>query len=333
MPARSRGATSESSRRSDDRRCAMSEPACWLRRSLQPGVGRRCGLGCARRPAGQPPAAAGEASDRDSRPAEQQAALAEGQALFRGLCSGCHGGAGRGGKGPDLTDNRWIHGNKDEDIARVIRNGVPKTTMKKLGESLKEEQIAKLIAYIRSLARAPARAPGSPTSRAIPKAGRQALLRREGQGPVRQVPHRRTARAAGSARPWTASPAAARPSTSWSRSCSPPRTSIPSTRPSQVVTKEGTRDHRPARQRDQLQHPAPRGERPLPLVPQERPGRGRRAEEIAHARQRRRAADRQGAARPVRVPDDAWSRNAPRKEIQPCSGPSPISRRSASAWK
>jgi putative heme-binding domain-containing protein len=81
--------------------------------------------------------------------------LVEGQALFRGLCSGCHGGAGRGGKGPDLTDGRWIHGATDDDISRVIQKGVPRTTMKKLGESLNSDQIRKLIAYIRSLARAP----------------------------------------------------------------------------------------------------------------------------------------------------------------------------------
>jgi len=86
---------------------------------------------------------------------EQQAALAEGQALFRGLCTGCHGGAGRGGKGPDLTRGKFMHGNKDEDIAKVIRDGVPKTTMKKLGDALKEEQIGKLVVFIRSLARAP----------------------------------------------------------------------------------------------------------------------------------------------------------------------------------
>jgi putative heme-binding domain-containing protein len=91
----------------------------------------------------------------DPSAAEKQAALEEGQALYRGLCSGCHGGAGRGGKGPDLTDERWIHGGSDDDIARVIRNGVPKTTMKKLGDSLKEEQIRKLILYVRSLARSP----------------------------------------------------------------------------------------------------------------------------------------------------------------------------------
>ena len=58
--------------------------------------------------------------------AEPGPLLAEGQALFRGLCSGCHGGAGRGGKGPDLTDDRWIHGGTDADIARTIQNGVPK---------------------------------------------------------------------------------------------------------------------------------------------------------------------------------------------------------------
>lgn len=104
---------------------------------------------------------------------EQEAALAEGQAMFRGLCSGCHGGDARGGKGPDLTDKRWLHGDKDEDIARVIREGVPKTTMKKLGESLKEEQIAKIIGYVRSLARAPDDAGWLPYLNGDPQAGRK----------------------------------------------------------------------------------------------------------------------------------------------------------------
>lgn len=103
---------------------------------------------------------------------EQAAALAEGKALFRGLCSGCHGGAGRGGKGPNLTDRRWIHGSTDADIKRVIENGVPRTTMKKLGESLKEEQIAHIIAYIRSLASG-AQSDWQPYITGDPEAGRQ----------------------------------------------------------------------------------------------------------------------------------------------------------------
>ena len=89
------------------------------------------------------------------------------------MCSGCHGGAGRGGKGPDLTDNRWIHGGTDDDIAKVIQNGVPKTTMKKLGDSLKQDQIRKVIAYIRSLARSPGESTWKPYITGDPQAGRK----------------------------------------------------------------------------------------------------------------------------------------------------------------
>ena len=107
--------------------------------------------------------------------------LEEGQALFRGLCSGCHGGTGRGGKGPDLTDDRWIHGSRDDDITAVIRNGVPKTTMKKLGESLKDEQIRTLVVYIRSLARSPGESPWKPYLAGDPKAGRALFFAPQGK--------------------------------------------------------------------------------------------------------------------------------------------------------
>ena len=112
---------------------------------------------------------------------DEKAALAEGQALFRGLCSGCHGGMGRGGKGPDLTDNRWLHGDKDEDIARVIKNGAPGTTMKRLGESLKEQQIALIIGYIRSLARAPGESGWKPYMEGDAKVGEQVFFDEKGK--------------------------------------------------------------------------------------------------------------------------------------------------------
>jgi putative heme-binding domain-containing protein len=108
-------------------------------------------------------------------------AIAEGQAMFRGLCSGCHGGAGRGGKGPDLTDARWIHGGTDADIARVIQNGVPNTTMKKLGDVLKPEQIAKLIAHIRSLARSPSESTWKPYMTGNPQSGRKMFFDPQGK--------------------------------------------------------------------------------------------------------------------------------------------------------
>ncbi len=115
--------------------------------------------------------------------AKDPEALAEGQALFRGLCSGCHGGTARGGKGPDLTDDRWIHGPTDDDIARVIRGGVPKTTMKALGESLKPEQVRKVIAYVRSLARSPGETPWKPYIAGDPQAGRTLFFDLQGKAP------------------------------------------------------------------------------------------------------------------------------------------------------
>ena len=113
--------------------------------------------------------------------APDPAVLAEGQAMFRGLCSGCHGGAGRGGKGPDLTDARWIHGGTDDDIARVIQNGVPKTTMKKLGDALKPDQVRKLITYIRSLARSPSETTWKPYVAGDPRAGRRLFFDLKGK--------------------------------------------------------------------------------------------------------------------------------------------------------
>ena len=113
--------------------------------------------------------------------APDPAAMAEGQALFRGLCSGCHGGAGRGGKGPDLTDNKWLHGGTDADIARTIHNGVPGTTMKKLGDALKPAQIHHVIAYIRSLARSPSESTWKPYISGDSKAGRKLFFDLQGK--------------------------------------------------------------------------------------------------------------------------------------------------------
>jgi putative heme-binding domain-containing protein len=118
---------------------------------------------------------------KKERTPEELAALAEGQALFRGLCTGCHGGAGRGGKGPDLTRGKFMHGNRDEDIAKVIRDGVAKTTMKKLGDSLKEEQIAKLVVFIRSLARAPGESTWQPYMKGDSVAGRKLFFDEKGK--------------------------------------------------------------------------------------------------------------------------------------------------------
>ncbi len=145
---------------------ALLRNDCWFQAAVLVLVGP---LVLAQPPAGKEPLSPAQAAERER-------ALDEGQSLFRGLCSGCHGGAGRGGKGPDLTDDKWIHGDKDEDIARVIREGVRGTTMKKLGEALKEAQIQHLVLYIRSLHRAPGESTWKPYIAGDPKAGRALFM-------------------------------------------------------------------------------------------------------------------------------------------------------------
>ena len=58
---------------------------------------------------------------------------------------------------------------------------MPQTTMKKLGESLKEEQIVKLIGYIRSLARVPGDSGCKPYMAGDPKAGEALFFDEKGK--------------------------------------------------------------------------------------------------------------------------------------------------------
>ena len=62
--------------------------------------------------------------------AGNSAAIQEGASLFRAHCSRCHGlNATGGGRGPDLTANRWTHGSSDSDVFSTITQGVPGTEM------------------------------------------------------------------------------------------------------------------------------------------------------------------------------------------------------------
>lgn len=83
--------------------------------------------------------------------AGKPAAIHEGTSLFRANCSPCHGlNAKGGGRGPDLTANRWTHGSRDADVFRTITQGVPGTEMPANG--LEDSEVWAIIAYLRSLA-------------------------------------------------------------------------------------------------------------------------------------------------------------------------------------
>ncbi len=88
--------------------------------------------------------------------------LAEGRELYRLRCAECHGGEGEGGRGPNLADGVFYHGDTDADLSRTIQNGITGTEMPGFAGS--ELRISQLVAFIRSLNRAarPSELPGDP---------------------------------------------------------------------------------------------------------------------------------------------------------------------------
>jgi len=77
------------------------------------------------------------------------AAIAEGRKLFYRSCAECHGD-GTGGSGPDLTDNTWLCGGSDAQIFATVAYGRP-GGMPSWSSDLKDDEIWKIIAFIRSL--------------------------------------------------------------------------------------------------------------------------------------------------------------------------------------
>ncbi|MEW6057616.1 MAG: cbb3-type cytochrome c oxidase N-terminal domain-containing protein [Bdellovibrionota bacterium] len=76
----------------------------------------------------------------------------KGKAVFQMRCASCHGGAGGGGIGPNLTDKFWLHGDgKVTAIAQVVKEGVPEKGMPPWGPILSEEELYSVTAYIKSI--------------------------------------------------------------------------------------------------------------------------------------------------------------------------------------
>jgi cytochrome c oxidase cbb3-type subunit 3 len=82
--------------------------------------------------------------------ANDRGAMGEGHQLFnRFNCSGCHGDHGGGGMGPSLRDVDWIYGATDAQLFDSIAHGRGHG-MPSWGTKLNEDQIWKLVAYIKS---------------------------------------------------------------------------------------------------------------------------------------------------------------------------------------
>ena len=66
-----------------------------------------------------------------------------GEALYTQWCQDCHGLAGR-----DFIDRTWKLGSRDEDIARVIREGHELLGMPAYGETLNDEEVESLTQFV-----------------------------------------------------------------------------------------------------------------------------------------------------------------------------------------
>jgi putative heme-binding domain-containing protein len=84
-------------------------------------------------------------------PGGQNADAEVGKGVFRIYCSPCHGIRAQGGRGPDLTRGLVASGAHDEEIVRVISNGVTGTEMEAYAGTLSDDSMRRIIAYIRSL--------------------------------------------------------------------------------------------------------------------------------------------------------------------------------------
>jgi cytochrome c oxidase cbb3-type subunit 3 len=95
-------------------------------------------------------------------PVDATAALANGLSIFKSNCAACHGEKGEGTIGPNLTDEFWLHGNgQPAAIEEVIEKGVSDKGMPPWGNVLKPNEVANVVAFVRSLAgtKLPGKAP------------------------------------------------------------------------------------------------------------------------------------------------------------------------------
>jgi cytochrome c oxidase cbb3-type subunit III len=93
------------------------------------------------------PPGAGELAAAAKDPAQVEV----GKKQFQTSCSPCHGANAQGLIGPNLTDNRWLHGGKMTEIYLTVVKGVPGKGMPPWGRALSPDKLKATVAYVRTL--------------------------------------------------------------------------------------------------------------------------------------------------------------------------------------
>lgn len=78
-------------------------------------------------------------------------AIGEGELIYKANCAACHGQAGEGTVGPNLTDDHWIHGGGIKNVFKTIKHGVPEKGMIAWSATLSSSNIQKVASYILTL--------------------------------------------------------------------------------------------------------------------------------------------------------------------------------------
>ncbi|MCO8121896.1 c-type cytochrome [Stieleria sp. TO1_6] len=93
--------------------------------------------------------------------------LKVGESVFRSNCVSCHGRAGEGKVGPNLTDDEYKNVTHLADIASVINNGAGNGAMPKWSNRLVVNEIVLVAAYVATLRGTHAEGGRPPEGRAI----------------------------------------------------------------------------------------------------------------------------------------------------------------------
>jgi cytochrome c oxidase cbb3-type subunit 3 len=83
--------------------------------------------------------------------AKNASSVARGKQAFTTNCVACHGEKAEGKIGPNLTDDRWLHGGAPIQILTSIRDGVPAKGMPTWGPVLGPDTVKSLAAYVVTL--------------------------------------------------------------------------------------------------------------------------------------------------------------------------------------
>jgi mono/diheme cytochrome c family protein len=82
-------------------------------------------------------------------------------AVYKAKCQVCHMADGNSPlEQLNFSDGKWIHGDRIEDLAKVIGEGAPGTAMLPFKSQLTPEEIQALARYVRSFDKTPVKASG-----------------------------------------------------------------------------------------------------------------------------------------------------------------------------